>query len=234
MATVWRQFYLRHLCLLLVSGLGLLLLFHHTALDVWLADRWYDPQRGIWPLRDAWWTRTVVHQWLRYVLNLTALFCLWKAWALRRSTQARRWRLVAVASLVVPLLIGIGKRLSPMHCPWDIDRYGGVAPYADAYAALSAQLTPPGHCFPAGFVSAGSWLLAFALFFYPARPRASIAAGLLAVALSLFLGLIQQMRGAHFLSHVLWSLWLSWAIVLALHATLGLWRDPATANRPIT
>ena len=64
MATVWRQFYLRHLCLLLVSGLGLLLLFHHTALDVWLADRWYDPQRGIWPLRDAWWTRTVVHQWL--------------------------------------------------------------------------------------------------------------------------------------------------------------------------
>ena len=47
-----------------------------------------------------------------------------------------------------------------------------------------------------------------------------------ALALSLAFGWVQQMRGAHFLSHTLWSIWLSWTIVVGLHAILGLWRQP--------
>jgi len=39
------------------------------------------------------------------------------------------------------------------------------------------------------------------------------------------MGWVQQMRGAHFLSHTLWSLWVSWAVVLLVHAACGAWRE---------
>lgn len=226
MPITWRQFYRNQLLLLVVTGLCLALLFHFTSLDVQLEDRWHSATGTAWPLRDAWWTSTVMHTWLRYVLNIAALVCFWQAWQRRRDTDALRWRAVAISALAVPLLVGIGKRLSPMHCPWDIDRYGGYAPYYDPFAALLTHIPQPGHCFPAGFVSAGSWLLAFVLFFYPARKRVSLLVGLGATALILAMGLVQQMRGAHFLSHVLWTLWLSWAIVLAAHAGARAWRTP--------
>ena len=231
MPIVWSRFYRQHMLLLAVTGICLALLFHLTALDVQLEDAWHSATGEAWPLRNAWWTSTLIHTWLRYVLNIAALATVWQAWKHRRDADALRWRVVAISALVVPLLVGIGKRLSPMHCPWDIDRYGGHAPYYDPFAALLAYIPQPGHCFPAGFVSAGSWLLAFVLFFYPARPRVSLAVGIAASGLILAMGLVQQMRGAHFLSHVLWTLWLSWAIVLAVHAGVRAWRTPSELIR---
>lgn len=47
MSTFWRHFYLRHIALLLVTGLGLMALFHYSTLDLYLADPWYDPGQGI-------------------------------------------------------------------------------------------------------------------------------------------------------------------------------------------
>jgi membrane-associated PAP2 superfamily phosphatase len=38
------------------------------------------------------------------------------------------------------------------------------------------------------------------------------------------------MRGAHFLSHTLWSLWVSWAMVVLLHALSGAWREGRPAG----
>ena len=225
--TFWRRFYLRHVILLAASGVSLLLLFHLTRLDLLLEDAWHAPAGTAWPLRESWWTGTLVHQWLRYILIAAALACLASAWTQRHAANALRWRFVAAATVGVPLVVALSKRMSPMHCPWDVDRYGGTAPYLDLYASLSAQVLAPGHCFPGGFVSTGSWLLAFALLRYPERPRASLWIGLAAATLGLGLGVVQQLRGAHFFSHTLWTLWLSWAIVLALHAALGAWREPA-------
>lgn len=232
MPLVWKRFYLRHLLLLLVTGTALLLVFHLTRLDVVLEDAWHRGTGVPWPLRDAWWTSTLLHQWLRYLLHACALACIWLAWARRRQPDALRWRAVAVSALVVPLVIATGKRFSPMHCPWDIDRYGGHAPYYDLLAALTTPVAQPGYCFPAGFVSTGSWLLAFALFHYPGKPRLSLLIGIAAALLCLALGFVQQMRGAHFLSHVLWTLWLSWACVLGGHALLRAWRTAPVIAAP--
>jgi membrane-associated PAP2 superfamily phosphatase len=33
------------------------------------------------------------------------------------------------------------------------------------------------------------------------------------------------MRGAHFLSHTLWSLWIGWAVVLLIHVACGAGRE---------
>ena len=226
MPASWRRFYLRQSLLLAASGLALALLFHFTRLDLWLADIWYDPQRQSWPARNAWWAAKLVHQWLRYVLIACALGCIARAWMRRHAADAAGWRVVALSALAVPLAVSVWKRLSSMHCPWDIDRFGGGAPYFDLLATAPAHVDLVGRCFPAGFVSTGGWLLAFALLRYPQDPRFSRRAGSAAVALCLCLGMVQQMRGAYFFSHVLWTLWLSWTVILAIHAATGAWRAP--------
>jgi membrane-associated PAP2 superfamily phosphatase len=49
----------------------------------------------------------------------------------------------------------------------------------------------------------------------PALARGWLAA---AVAAGLVLGLAQQWRGAHFMSHTLWSGWVCWCVAWALDA----------------
>lgn len=132
----------------------------------------------------------------------------------------------------MPLGVTLWKRTSPMHCPWDISNYGGFAPYFDLFSATPPGLIDYGHCFPAGFVSVSSWTLAFALLRYPEDRRFSGLALAGALLTSLFFGFVQIQRGAHFLSHVLWTIWLSWTTVVLLHALLGAWREPVTTARP--
>jgi len=124
----------------------------------------------------------------------------------------------------VPVVIAVLRRLSPMHCPWEVADFGGYAPYFDLFTAAPAGLRA-GHCFPAAFVASGSWLLAFALLWYPERKTRSVVVGGAALLLAFAMGWVQQMRGAHFLSHTLWSLWVSWAVVLLVHAACGAWRE---------
>ncbi len=228
MPPFWVRFYLRQSLLLAIAGLALLSIFNGNRLDLLLADPWYDQVNHLWPERNAWWSKILIHSWFKGVLILAALACLWTTWRHRKLADHRRWRLVAASAIVVPLMISLWKRTSPLHCPWDVDRYGGFAPYFDLLSSLSSNIAKAGHCFPAGFVSTSGWLLAFALLRYPENRRFSWGAGLGAGALCLGLGFVQQMRGAHFLSHVLWSIWISWALVVALHALLGVWRAPAS------
>lgn len=227
MPTFWIRFYLRQCLQLAASGVALALVFHFSRLDLWLADPWFGRGNPAWAFRNAWWAKTLIHSWFKGVLILAALATLWTAWRHRKAGDARRWRLVGTAVIVVPLVVSLWKHFSSMHCPWDIARYGGTAPYLDLFASVPAPLVGVGRCFPAGFVSTGGWMLAFALLRFPEDRRFSRQAALGAVALCLFLGSVQQMRGAHFLSHVLWTLWLSWAVVLVLHALLGVWRTPS-------
>ena len=76
---------------------------------------------------------------------------------------------------------------------------------------------PPGRCFPAGHASAGyAWL---ALFFFftavkPACRRWGLAIG---IGLGLLFGIAQQLRGAHFLSHDVFTAMICWSIALGLH-----------------
>jgi len=227
----WRLYRAQAL-LLAASGVLLAWVFHATSLDVQLARPYYDAVNHAFPWRFAWISKYFVHRYLKYAL-LALGVCVWAAalWSRLRprlhgfmATHRRRWWLVAWSFVLVPGVIGLFRRYSAMHCPWDITDFGGYAPYFDLLAAAPAG-TRPGRCFPAGFVATASWTLAFALLWYPERKRRCIVVGLVALALSLGMGWVQQMRGAHFLSHTLWSLWLSWSTVLVLHATTGAWRE---------
>jgi len=73
-----------------------------------------------------------------------------------------------------------------------------------------------GHCFPAGHATVGLWLAAFLIFWLPDQPKKALVVFCSGIALGFILGWVQQMRGAHFLFHTLWSAWLASLIILVM------------------
>jgi len=75
-----------------------------------------------------------------------------------------------------------------------------------------------GHCFPAGHASAAFAYLGGYFVFRRAAPGVARAWFAFALVTGLALGLSQQMRGAHFMSHTLWTAWFCWLTALAIDA----------------
>jgi len=195
-----------------------------TDVDLALADAVFDAASGAFPWRHAWLAETFGHVILKSLLMLLALGFIGRALAdlawprAAMSGQARlRLRIVALSALLVPLAISMLKRFSTSHCPWDLLRYGGDQPYVRLFEALPAGAVA-GQCLPAGHASSALWLVSLAVYWLPARPRMAGAVAVLALAFGAAVGYLQQLRGAHFMTHTLWSIWIACAIVLFLAA----------------
>lgn len=233
-----RRFYATQAIVLALSGALLLWLFHVAGLDLRLEVDYYDPASHAFPWRHRWLTESFIHR----DLTLALVACGFGVWVMAlvmkfRGTaprllrgHERRWWLVAWSFVVVPLLIDTLRYFSGMHCPWSVIGFGGTVPYFDLLSA-APQGAHPGRCFPAAAVTSGSWLLSLALLWYPERKSRSVALGAAALALALVIGWVQQMRGAHFLSHTLWSLWISWATIVLLHRVCGAGNEVARPPR---
>ncbi|WP_229415049.1 phosphatase PAP2 family protein [Massilia aurea] len=197
-----------------------------TDVDLALADAVFDAGGGVFPWRHAWLAETFSHVILKWLLMLLALGFIGRALAdlisPRAGMDARarlRLRIVALSALLVPLAISMLKQFSTSHCPWDLLRYGGDQPYVRLFEALPAGAVA-GQCLPAGHASSALWLLSLAVYWLPARPRMASAVAALALAFGAAIGYLQQLRGAHFMTHTLWSIWIACAIVLFLVAVL--------------
>ncbi len=133
---------------------------------------------------------------------------------------ARR-RLVAAATVATLLLVPALKRLSQTSCPWDVVDHGGTVPWVSHWA-LGVVDGGPGHCFPSGHAVAAFAFLVPALAARARHPRAARVLLAAVGALGLVFGAVQVLRGAHYLSHVLWSAWLCAALAVAVAAALRL------------
>lgn len=178
-------------------------------------------------LRDNWFLVQVMHEGaktLSWVLViLLALGIAWPVGFLRRLSRGERAQLAlgVVASVLVISVVKHGSRTS---CPWDLDAFGGVAHYVSHWSW--GQLDGgPGRCFPAGHASAAFAFLGG--YFLLARRVPGLARWWLAGAVlgGLLLGLVQQARGAHYMSHTLWTAWMCWTTGLAIDWACQRWRS---------
>lgn len=197
----------RDLAVALVA-LAALLAWESSGLDL-VASGWFGSAGGFaW--RDAWLTRTVLHGGGRAVAWVA--FAVMAIDAVRplcpgpSPDERRRWLGVTAACL---LLVPALKRASRSSCPWDLAPFGGMAGYVPHWR-LGAVDGGPGHCFPSGHAVA-----AFAFFggYFLWRRHRPVAARRVLAAVCLAGGLFgaaQVVRGAHFVSHVLWAAWLCW------------------------
>ena len=201
---------------LALSALALLALGEWTDIDMRLALASFDPASRAFPLRHAWLTETVGHGMVHDLMALAGLgvvsACIVDARASLFSPWMRhRMRLLALCAVAVPLCVALAKQGSSLACPWDLHRFGGSQPYYGLLDNIPLG-TQAGHCWPGGHASSVLWLIGLVFFWLPHDPRRALAAGALVLLAGLAVGWIQQMRGAHFLSHTLWSMWFACAI----------------------
>jgi membrane-associated PAP2 superfamily phosphatase len=123
---------------------------------------------------------------------------------------------------VAAVLVGTFKHFSSHACPWDLAIFGGSAAY-HALFGMDAAVPNVDGCFPAAHPLAGYAWLAVGFALYPLSRRRAWQAWLAAFALGTLFGVVQIARGAHFLSHVLWSAWVVWAVNVALLASTPYW-----------
>lgn len=199
-------------------GLALLFLAWEAAGgDRWLAD--LAGNSNGFALREHWLLAGVMHGVGRIVAwVLAAALCLgiWLPLGpLRLLTQAQRVQLAGGVLLCVAA-VALLKAASPAACPWSLTAYGGVVEPVSHWRWWRGSPGGHGGCFPAGHASAGFAFIGGYFVFRDVAPalarrwlRAALAAGLV-------LGLSQQWRGAHFMSHTLWSGWLCWCLSWAL------------------
>ena len=202
--------------LITVATLLLLLAWDTSGLDLALIHAVGTSSGFAW--RDAWWTSRVLHDGGRLLgwLTLAALVVnIWRPWWTGPSRRERvTWVLI---TLVCLLLVPAFKRISATSCPWDLQVFGGVAAYVSHWQ-FGVKDGGPGHCFPSGHAVAA---FAFISGWFALRPHAPRAArwwlaGVL--VLGVLFGWAQMVRGAHYISHTLWSAWICWTACALLNA----------------
>lgn len=208
---------------LVLSALFILWIGRFTDIDIALADAAFDRATRSFPMQHAWLAETFNHVVLKTLLSAAGAFAVMRAvrdavvpsphWS---ADYRNGMRVLALSAVCVPLAISLLKRASMSHCPWDLQRYGGAEPYVRLLERMPAGVVP-GHCMPAGHASSALWLVAVAAFWWPRDRRKALAAGAAMLVLGGVVGWLQQLRGAHFLTHTLWSAWIACALVLAIY-----------------
>ena len=174
---------------------------------------------GGFPLRQAWWTRSLLHdggRGLGWMLLALLAFDAWRP-LLAGPSRAERCRWLAV-TLAAALLVPGLKRISRTSCPWDLAEFGAQAATPVLHVSHWAWGVfdgGAGHCFPSGHAAGAFCFLSGYFLLRAHRPRLArvwLAGTLLAGVL---FGLAQTLRGAHYPSHTLWSAWLCAALCVA-------------------
>ena len=233
-----RKTFFSHL-LWTVVALGVVMVTDASGLDLPLARPFGTAQGFV--LRDHWLFAVVLHDgarragWLAAATLTVAVW--WPVGILRRLERLQRMQL-AVTTLLLLLLVCLLKFASRTSCRWELSEFGGTA-HLVSHWAWGVDDGGPGHCFPAGHAAAG---FAFVAGYFVLRPVAPVAARVWLAAtfgIGLLLGLAQQGRGAHFLSHTAWTAWLCWAVAWTVDGTLRVFRrvpadGPETPARAAT
>ncbi len=204
-----------HVWLPLFAFAVLSLLFEASSIDLWVADHIYVFSGGSWSLRDAWLTRDFIHDGGRLLVGVMAIAMLFVAMATIFLPRLEYWRrgiwYLFVTTLLSGIVVNLLKGITHVDCPWDLMRYGGEFPYVRTFAPHPPS-TRYGACFPAGHASAAyAWLgLYYLAREYAPRWKYHVLASV--VAAGMVFGFSQQLRGAHFISHDLWTLGVCWAL----------------------
>ncbi len=180
---------------------------------------WFGNQGGFALREHALWGRGMYQ--LQRVLGWAALaVLLWLTLKPRGPwlalPKAQRWAMLGTVLLVV-MLIPVLKKMNTTSCPWDLAQFGGAAKAQwVSHWNWGVRDTGAHRCFPAGHASTALGFLAVPVFLLPvSRTAALIAIALIATA-GAWMGITQVYRGAHYVSHSLWTAWISLSVASVL------------------
>lgn len=189
------------------------------ALDHWFIAPWVD-STGHFPERENWWLTHIAHHGIKHVIIglivIVLVQFIGSFW--RKDWRNYRWPAgyVLLSTALTTTLVGLLKSQSEHACPWSLTQV------QQHHLVWLDHLSKAGHCFPGGHASAGFALIALFFAYRQSHPAKAWLYLVATVVLGFAMGWGQMMRGAHFLSHNLWTLWVAWAVNLGLYAIFQL------------
>lgn len=210
----------RFVILLPAYAIGLGIFFQYSGLELLIVSPFYDSENAIWPLKDHWLIQSVLHIFAQHLMKLFGLLLLGVILYLSFTKKNPPLRkalgcgFLAMAAGVT--VVGYLKGQTRLYCPWDLEMFGGELPHHLLFQSLVSD-SPIGHAFPSAHAAVGfSFLSVYfaAAMFAPQWRFRALGFGL---GLGFLFGFVQQMRGAHFLSHDLFSLAICWLAALLIH-----------------
>jgi membrane-associated PAP2 superfamily phosphatase len=227
---------LYHAMALAAGAIALTLGLGDGRVDLTIARWFFDDVRRVFPLTNQWFLKTVLHDGARTMSVVAALALVGLAvtsYGARRLRPVRAHReallFISAATLGAAAIVGALKHFSSHACPWDLAVFGGSAIYHPLLGVHATARDIAG-CFPAAHPVAGYAWLAVGFAVYPAARRRACQAWAVALVVGTVFGGVQIVRGAHFLSHVLWSAWVVWGVNVALLGLSAYW---PTRRRPV-
>lgn len=198
-----------------------------TSVDVWFARTIFFAHAE-WIGGHSWVANELIHTGGRWFVRACVALAL-AAWIAsffdRRLLRSRRASLYFTVAVILSVgIVGLLKVITNVDCPWDLHEFGGAYPFVHLFADRPDSLRRAA-CFPAAHASAGYALMALYFVGRERGVRARRAGLCIGVAFGLVFGLAQQSRGAHFISHDIWSAFITWLVaaslyVFAFHARL--------------
>jgi membrane-associated PAP2 superfamily phosphatase len=230
-----RRFYFTHLWIPLAVFIALAATLELSHLDLTLGQIFYHAEGDSWALKNHWLLEQVLHRGGRnlMVLMLVILLGTWSlsftVAKLKPYQQAMGYLFLSAG--VAATLVSVGKHTTGVNCPWDLALFGGSLDYTPIFSRRPDTI-PAGQCFPAGHASAGyAWMGLYFIALRYAPSKRGWALGLV-LLLGLLFGVTQQLRGAHFVSHDLWTLAICWFSALACYCVI--YPRPLPRATPLT
>lgn len=126
--------------------------------------------------------------------------------------------------LLLCILLGTGivsllKSTTHIYTPWDLVLFGGDKPYIRLFDAVPTGL-PVGHAFPGGYSSGGFAFVCLSFLWSVYRPMYRHFGLAFGLGLGALFAITQELRGAHFLSHDLFSHVICWYVSWALYCIM--------------
>ncbi|MCL4790779.1 MAG: phosphatase PAP2 family protein [Gammaproteobacteria bacterium] len=233
-----RRFWLTHAIWPLLLFVLLAALSATTPLDKDIARAWaWDAASGQFMGTGAgeWWAKTLIHGIGGSVMRSLGalLLLLWAGTFVAGFLHS--WRR-PLGFLIVCIALGTGtvallKQTTNIDCPRSLAEFGGSQPYLSLFAKRPAAQARA-RCFPGGHSSSGFAL--FAVYFLCRARSRRLARASLALALSVggLFAFGQEARGAHFLSHDVWSAAILWFGCLATYTVAYRCEVWATGDHP--
>lgn len=208
----WRQ-----QALLIAGALMALLIWDASGLDFWISSKIAVFNHSLAPgfsMRHAWFTEELLHRGGKFFYGVVFTWLAYNYFrplttAVRIARGSQRWWFMTM--LLCIAAISLLKYLSKSSCPWDLAVFGGTGTQLSHWNFVLAD-GGPGRCFPSGHVSGAFALLGLSYAIRPQSVKIANWALIAVLALGAILGAGQVLRGAHFVSHVLYSAWLCWLI----------------------
>lgn len=201
-----------------------LLLEQYTSIDINLQNMFFNFTSGEWFLtrQDNYLLHFFLYSGIKIVLVALSIIVFAVFAASFESAKLRPWRYACImflsAMLLVPVVLAGAKKYTNVFCPAQLEVYGGNKPYAKLFShypdSFTKVSTSRGRCFPAGHASGGFALM---VLFFCFKKRYSKVLGLfVGLAAGWGMGLYQMLRGEHFLSHTIVTMFGAWVILLLL------------------